>query len=171
MNKIVKIVLLFIVVVLVATTFSLVLLNDSKEGDANIAKERTVVINYNPDNYASSVFQIAKEKGIFEKYLPENVKIEWTTLTSASDIRDSMVSGDIDVGTPGIMAYMTAIDNGMPLTLMSFYGYATVKAYSNQEDINSIADFNTGDQISISGLASNPQAAYLAALKEDRIRC
>ncbi|MBO5476575.1 MAG: ABC transporter substrate-binding protein [Clostridia bacterium] len=169
MNKIVKIVLLFIVVVLVATTFSLVLLNDSKEGE--IAKERTVVINYNPDNYASSVFQIAKEKGIFEKYLPEDVKIEWTTLTSASDIRDSMVAGDIDIGTPGIMAYMTAIDNDMPLTIMSFYGYATVKAYTNQENINSIADFNTGDQISISGLASNPQAAYLAALKEDRIGC
>lgn len=168
MNKIVKIVLLLIVVVLVATTFSVVLLNDSKE---EVAKERTVVINYNPDNYASSVFQIAKEKGIFEKYLPENVKIEWTTLTSASDIRDSMVSGDIDVGTPGIMAYMTAIDNGMPLTLMSFYGYATVKAYTNQENINSISDFNDGDQISISGLASNPQAAYLAALKEERIRC
>ena len=62
---------------------------------------------------------------------------------------------------------MTAIDNGMPLTLMSFYGYATVMAYTNQDDINSLADFKAGDQISISGLASNPQAAYLAALKEE----
>ncbi len=62
---------------------------------------------------------------------------------------------------------MTAIDNDMPLTLMSFYGYATVKAYTNQDNINSLADFQEGDQISISGLASNPQAAYLAALKEE----
>lgn len=67
------------------------------------------------------------------------------------------------------MAYMTAIDNDMPLTLMSFYGYATVKAYSNQENINTLADFSKGDQISISGLASNPQAAYIAALKEENL--
>lgn len=30
-----------------------------------------------------------------------------------------------------------------------------------------MGDFKSGDQISISGLASNPQAAYLAALKEE----
>ncbi len=62
---------------------------------------------------------------------------------------------------------MTAIDNDMPLTLMSFYGYATVKAYTNQPDIKTFSDFVEGDQISISGLASNPQAAYIAAIKEE----
>ena len=129
--------------------------------------ERTVVINYNPNNYASAIFQIAKEKDLFSKYLPKGVKIKWTTLTSASDIRDSMVSGEIDIGTPGIMAFMTAVDNGMPLTLMSFNGYATVKLYSNKNNIKNIKDFKSGDQISISGLASNPQAAYIAALKEE----
>lgn len=161
---------IFVVAIIVVAVISCVLVLNNQQGGTKIAKERTVVINYNPDNYASAVFQIAKENNLFEKYLPENVKVEWTTLTSASDIRDAMVAGDIDIGTPGIMAYMTAIDNDMPLTLMSFYGYATVKAYTNQENINSLADFKSGDQISISGLASNPQAAYLAALKEERIR-
>ena len=155
---------IFVVAIIVVAVVSCVLVLNNQQGGTKVAKERTVVINYNPDNYASAV------NNLFEKYLPENVKVEWTTLTSASDIRDAMVAGDIDIGTPGIMAYMTAIDNDMPLTLMSFYGYATVKAYTNQENINSLADFKSGDQISISGLASNPQAAYLAALKEERIR-
>ena len=121
MNKRKLGIILVIAVVIVAIVASVVLQNRSQENGEQVAKERTVVINYNPDNYASAVFQIAKEKGLFEKYLPENVKVEWTTLSSASDIRDAMVSGDIDIGTPGIMAYMTAIDNGMPLSLMSFY--------------------------------------------------
>ena len=51
--------------------------------------------------------------------------------------------------------------------LWVFIGYATVKAYTNDDSVNSLADFKAGDQISISGLASNPQAAYLAALKEE----
>lgn len=51
--------------------------------------------------------------------------------------------------------------------LWVFTGYATVKAYTNDSNINSLADFKSGNQISISGLASNPQAAYLAALKEE----
>lgn len=121
MNKKNLVAILVLAVIIIAIVASVVVQNQSQEKGEQIAKERTVVINYNPDNYASAVFQIAKEKNLFEKYLPENVKIEWTTLTSASDIRDSMVSGDIDIGTPGIMAYMTAIDNGMPLSLMSFY--------------------------------------------------
>lgn len=51
--------------------------------------------------------------------------------------------------------------------LWVFTGYATVKAYTNDSNIKSLADFKSGNQISISGLASNPQAAYLAALKEE----
>lgn len=121
MNKKNLVVILILAVLIIAIVASVVIQNQSENQETESAKERTVVINYNPDNYASAVFQIAKEKNLFEKYLPENVKVEWTTLTSASDIRDSMVSGDIDIGTPGIMAYMTAIDNDMPLTLMSFY--------------------------------------------------
>ena len=121
MNKRKLGIFLIIAVVIIAIVFSVVLQNRSQENGEQVAKERTVTINYNPDNYASAVFQIAKEKGLFEKYLPENVKVEWTTLSSASDIRDAMVSGDIDIGTPGIMAYMTAIDNDMLLSLMSFY--------------------------------------------------
>ena len=168
MNRKSILVIVILAVIIVAIIASVVLQNNKgEENSQGVAQERTVVINYNPDNYASAVFQIAKEEGLMEKYMPEGVKVEWTTLSSASDIRDAMVSGEIDIGTPGIMAYMTAIDNGMPLTLMSFYGYATVMAYTNQDDINSLADFKAGDQISISGLASNPQAAYLAALKEE----
>ena len=138
MNRKSILVIVILAVIIVAIIASVVLQNN--KGDENsqgVAQERTVVINYNPDNYASAVFQIAKEEGLMEKYMPEGVKVEWTTLSSASDIRDAMVSGEIDIGTPGIMAYMTAIDNGMPLTLMSFYGYATVMAYTNQDDINS----------------------------------
>lgn len=165
-----KILIIVVAIIIIAVIIAAVVMqNNQNSEDGQVAKERTVVINYNPDNYASAVFQIAKEEGLMEKYLPEGVKVEWTTLNSASDIRDAMVGGEIDIGTPAIMSFMTALDDdeNVPLTLMSFYGYATVMAYTNQDNINSLADFQEGDQISISGLASNPQAAYLAALKEE----
>lgn len=75
MNKRKLGIFLIIAVVIIAIVFSVVLQNRSQENGEQVAKERTVTINYNPDNYASAVFQIAKEKGLFEKYLPENVKV------------------------------------------------------------------------------------------------
>lgn len=163
-----KIITIIGIVAIVAAIIVVSSMNTSKKEKKRV-EERTVVINYNPENYASAVFQIAKEKNLFDQYMPEGVTIEWTTISSASDIRDAIVSGEVDLGTPGIMAFMTAIDNDMPLTLLSFNGYATVKAYSNQDNIQSMKDFKDGDQISISGLASNPQAAFIAALKEEKL--
>ncbi len=92
-------IILIVGVIVILLISAIVAQNINQKDDTEVAK-RIVTINYNPDNYASAVFQIAKEKGIFEKYLPKDVEIEWTTLTSASDIRDSMVSGEIDIGTP-----------------------------------------------------------------------
>lgn len=94
-----KHIILIVGVILLIVIASIVAQNVNFKEDTEIAK-RKVVINYNPDNYASAVFQVAKEKNLFEKYLPKDVEIEWTTLTAASDIRDSMVSGQIDIGTP-----------------------------------------------------------------------
>ncbi len=97
-NKFVLFVVLAIIIIAVIVA-AVVSQNNNNEENGQVA-ERTVVINYNPDNYASAVFQIAKEEGLMEKYLPEGVTVEWTTLSSASDIRDAMVAGDIDIGTP-----------------------------------------------------------------------
>ena len=69
MNKRKLGIILVIAVVIVAIVASVVLQNRSQENGEQVAKERTVVINYNPDNYASAVFQIAKEKGWFERKL------------------------------------------------------------------------------------------------------
>ena len=94
MNRKSILVIVILAVIIVAIIASVVFQNNKgKEDSQGVAKERTVVINYNPDNYASAVFQIAKEEGLMEKYLPEGVNVEWTTLTSASDTRDAMVSG------------------------------------------------------------------------------
>ena len=71
MNRKSILVIVILAIIIVAIIASVVLQNNKgDEKSQGVAQERTVVINYNPDNYASAVFQIAKEEGLMEKYMP-----------------------------------------------------------------------------------------------------
>jgi len=127
---------------------------------------RNVTIAYNPNAYASAVSQIMKTENILEKYLPEDVEVEWVEMSSASDIRDALAAGTLDIATPALTAYITASENNLPIKLISNYGNAQVALYGC-DGIKDITDFSSEDVIAIKGLNTNPHIAMLAYCKEN----
>lgn len=134
-------------------------------GCTSVDDERTVTIAYNPNAYASAVSQIMKTDNLLEKYLPEDVSVEWVEMSSASDIRDALAAGTLNIATPALTAFITASENNLPIKLISNYGHAQVSLYGCNE-INDITDFKSEDVIAIKGLNSNPHIALLAYCKE-----
>lgn len=127
---------------------------------------RTVTIAYNPNGYGSAISQIMVEDKILEKYLPQDTTVEWVQMSSASDIRDALASNAVNIAAPALSAFITAYENGMPLTLMSNYGNASVYLFSNK-DVSSVEQFDpAADTIAIKGLNTNPHISFLAYIKE-----
>lgn len=140
----------------------------SLNGCAHSQTERTVTIAYNPDAYASAISQIMIEKHVLDKYIPNNTTIKYVEMSNASDIRDALASGTIDIATPALTAFISGYENNMPLRLISNYGNAQVCLYS-KNDINNIIDFDSTDVIATKGLNTNPHIALLAYCKEHNL--
>lgn len=130
--------------------------------------ERKVTIAYNPNAYASAISQIMKSENLLNKYLPKDCRVEWVEMSSASDIRDALASGAIDIGTPALTAYISAQENNMPIKLLSNYGSAQVCCYATN-NVKKIEDFTINDSIAIKGLNTNPHIAFLAYCKENSL--
>lgn len=136
-------------------------------GCANKAsKVSTVTIAYNPSGYGSAVSHLMIAEKTLDKYLPDGVTAEWVEMSSASDIRDALANGTVDIAAPALSAYISAEENDMPITLISNYGNAMVKLYSCC-GYTEISDFKENDVLAIKGLNTNPQISFLAYVKEN----
>ena len=125
-----------------------------------------VTIAYNPSGYGSAVSHLMIAEKTLEKYLPNGVTAEWVEMSSASDIRDALANGTVDIAAPALSAYISAKENDMPITLISNYGNAMVKLYSCC-GYTEISDFKENDVLAIKGLNTNPQISFLAYVKEN----
>lgn len=125
-----------------------------------------VTIAYNPSGYGSAVSHLMIAENTLDKYLPDGVTAEWVEMSSASDIRDALANGTVDIAAPALSAYISAKENDMPFTLISNYGNAMVKLYSCC-GYTDISDFKEDDVLAIKGLNTNPQISFLAYVKEN----
>lgn len=126
----------------------------------------TVVMNY-AGSFSNSVMCVIKHESLMEKYLPEGTTVEWTGLAAASEIRDGIVSGSIDIGAYAVPSYIMGTENDLPLAMISAQGNTPIKLYSNSADIHAISDFTSTDKIAVVGLGSTLQIAMLAEMKEE----
>ena len=135
---------------------------------ATVKKSTTdkVTIAYNPSGYGSAVSHLMIAENTLDKYLPDGVTAEWVEMSSASDIRDALANGTVDIAAPALSAYISAKENDMPITLISNYGNAMVKLYSCC-GYTDISDFKEDDVLAIKGLNTNPQISFLAYVKEN----
>lgn len=117
--------------------------------------------------YVDATKIIMKEKKILEKYLPKNVEIEWSEIASGPDIRDAVVSGNVDIADFSLMTYITGYENGLPIDLLSFSGSTPIYLYSNNKEIKSIKDFGENSSISITNKNTNLHLAVLALCKKE----
>lgn len=126
----------------------------------------TVTINCYNGNYVSATTQIIQQEGLLEKYLPEGVTVEYTSLVSGPEIRDAILAGDVQIADMSLMSFQTGLENGLPLTLLSFCGSTPINLYSNKSELTSLEDFTGSEQITVTNRATNLHAAYLAQCKE-----
>lgn len=117
--------------------------------------------------YVDATKLIIREKKILEKYLPENVEIEWSQIASGPDIRDAVVSGNVDIADFSLMTFITGYENGLPIDLVSYAGSTPIYLYTNRKDVKSIKDFGEGSSISITNKNTNLHLAVLALCKRE----
>lgn len=128
-------------------------------------EDKVVTINVSYGSYTDAALIIAEKKGFFEKNLP-GYTIEYTHVASSPDIRDGVVSEQIDVASMSIFSYISAFESGVPLTLISFNCGTPVYAYSSTDRIQSVADIQHGDRIAINNKVTVIHFAFLAYCKE-----
>lgn len=114
-------------------------------------------------SYGTTTSNIMKEYSLLEACLPKGYSIEWHFMTSASDMRDALVSGDLDIICTSLPTFITAYENGMPLQLISFAGSVPIGLYGNDPDIASLSDFDSNDRLAAKSKGNNGHIAFLIA--------
>jgi NitT/TauT family transport system substrate-binding protein len=159
-GNITKICLLVLFIVCIGCIFCLTGCNKK-------SKERTVTINTRYTSLDLFTSVVIKEKKLMEKYLPEGVTVKWTSIVSGSEERDALVSGSIDIGNISVIAFATALANGMPLEYISYEGANLYQLYARDPSINSISDLKSSDKISVSSIGTGPHTSFLLAAQKD----
>lgn len=118
-------------------------------------------------SYGTATSNIMREYGLLEQCLPQGVTVEWVTMTSASDMRDAVVSGDLDVVCTSLPTFIMAYENGLPLELISFAGGVPIGLYTNDESITNLNKFSNDDRICAKSKGNNGHIAFLIACKEE----
>ena len=157
-----------ILAIMTAITLSVLLLTAcGGSSDQSNKGYTTNIIRVNQSgNYASSVQQIIMLKGLLEPYLPEDVSVQWTNLTNSTDSRDAVVSGRTDIVSIAVPTFITAVENEMPLALISATSGAPAYLYSNNSEITKLEDIADSTRISIASKASASIVAFFIRCKD-----
>lgn len=134
--------------------------------DTKIEKTKVVRISIST-SYGTATSNIIREYNLLEKHLPEDVTVEWKTMTSASDMRDALVAGEIDFVCTSLPTFIAGYENGIPLALVSFASAVPIGLYTNDDRINSLANFESTDVICAKSKGNNGHIAFLIACLED----
>lgn len=117
----------------------------------NAAQEQVVIAQQFGLAYAP--LQIMEEQSLMEKYLP-GAEIVWKQMGTGPVIRDAMVTGQVDIGFMGISPFLIGWDKGAEWKIAAASGSQPLGLVTNQEDIQSIKDFNFEDRIATPAIAS-----------------
>lgn len=131
------------------------------------SKEREVTININSKSIDQFVLLVAQKQGLFEKYMPEGVTINYTSISAASEMRDALSAGQVDFTPIAGLSLATSLQNNIPLAYMSFVGCGLYQLYARDESIQSMADLKSSHKISVSSIGTNPHTAFLLAAQAD----
>jgi ABC-type nitrate/sulfonate/bicarbonate transport system substrate-binding protein len=123
-------------------------------------------VSYSPVSYSSAPLQLLKIRGLLEKAMPDDVRIEWSELNTGNAARDSLVAGQLDVSFMAGVYLTTAVENGLPLVALSNGVVQSVAVFSHNPEIQNLDDFGSTDKISIAGIGSSVHLALMEISKE-----
>lgn len=100
---------------------------------------------------AYAPLQIMKEKAFLESALQDSglkeVSIEWKQLGNTAAIRESMLSGDLDIGFVGIPPFLLGAENGMDWKIMCGISESRVSLITKDPKVQSLADLTQSHRI------------------------
>lgn len=88
---------------------------------------------------------IMKEEGWLQEDLGDEVEVNYQELNSGSAIRDGMISGDIQVGSGGVGPFLIGYDSGVGWKLVSGLNHMELWLMGQNEQYQSLQDFEGGD--------------------------
>lgn len=159
MKKTTIVTLIFVIIIVVGGVAAFVSTRMTGSGEST-SKHRTFTINY-AGSYSNAMMLLIKEKKFLENYLPDNTELKWTNIASSTEMRDGIVSGNIDIAGLSLPSYLSAVENDIPMNIISYAGNTPIKMYSNKDDINSLADIKSNDKIALVGLNTILHVAFL----------
>lgn len=131
----------------------------------NASPLKKVVLN-DGGSFSNGIMTIIRHEKLMERYLPEGVEVEWTTIAAGTETRDGILAGKIDIGTTALPIYIMGEESGLPLRMFSTVGGTPIKLYSNDENIQELSNFSSKDRIAVVGLWSTLHIAFLAEAYE-----
>jgi len=146
-------------------TCLLSLLNVCNASSQEKGYTKEVIIINDTNAYASCVQLIMRLKGMLEPYLPDNVAVEWTSIASSADIRDAVVANRVDVASMAVPLVIAALENQMPMVVISGTAGSPAYLYSKNSEITSFQDIKSNTRISILSRGSAYHLAFLADCK------
>jgi NitT/TauT family transport system substrate-binding protein len=135
-------------------------------GDNKVEPPRVIRINYS-HTLGGSTLLVMKQKDFLSAYLPSGVNIEWVQTANSAETRDALASGHLDIVNISASGFIPAIENGLPMVLLSSGTSAPVKVYSNNPNIKSLRDIGRGDRIAIRNKGNIGWLAFMIACQEE----
>jgi ABC-type nitrate/sulfonate/bicarbonate transport system substrate-binding protein len=118
------------------------------------------------DTYQALVELIIKEQSLFDKYLPEDVNVEWSIVNSHNDKRDGLVSGQLDMGVVSLPVFISAYENGLPIVPLANVSPSPFFLFVNKKNPDALLNLKPGDKItSTSSLGNNAHLALKIACR------
>ena len=155
-----------ILIVLLIFALSLASCSSEPSDESNAGFSSTVIRINGSNNQVSAIQLVIRYKELLEPYLPDGVTVEWTDIANAADQRDAIVAGRVDIAGVAVPNVITALDNGLPLVIISAAAGSPVYMYSNNPDIQKFQDINAETRISLVTKGNAPHLAFLAKCKD-----
>lgn len=86
------------------------------------------------------IMDVIKEKGYFEKYLPDNVEVEWVMIDSGSERRDALATERASIAIIENTRVIQAIENDYPIIILANGSTSWRGLYTVDPDIKSPND-------------------------------
>lgn len=138
--------------------------NNTPSPTNNVSATKVTIANQFGLAYAP--VQIMKEQKLMEKYLP-GAQVEWVQLGTGPNIRDLMVTGQVDIGFMGISPFLIGWDKGAQWKIATASGSQPLALVTYKDNVKTIKDLGSYDKIATPAIASIQQMLLsMAAEKE-----
>jgi NitT/TauT family transport system substrate-binding protein len=154
-------------IVFIALLLLFIIYGCSQQSATNNNGYASTAININVANaYTDIINLIIKEENLLQPYLPDDITVNWLEIFNSADIRDSALAGRLDIFSQAAPVAITAIENGLPIRILSNHVATYAAVISTKDHIRNLSDLTESSRITISSKGSSPHLAFALYCKD-----